>query len=377
MKKQIFLACALASCSLLLILADEYSPNEHSASVQYVYSVADIDGESLLVMHQRSLYNVELLKWNTRTRIAQKALWSIYQPSSVTLLPEGDGFSFLDQGRIRVKDFNKRSPRTINIFEPITNFDSIQWIDNEHFYFTAQDPYFHNVFACQLNKNSASVSRLTFEEESDFLYPQKVGNDLFAIKRGCDKKFSIVRLDWKEYSFDNYKETAGEIIVASSKCCCFLKMINSQQGYFISYDQGKEPLKNTHTFWCNAIIQEADGWKQQQLFSFDIHENYILGREAERMYESIKPLLPCYEKHGIFFSHFDNETAIPHLKRYNIQTGEISAVHVEHKKKLSPFTPFISQGYAYCGMAIRATRSFLETHCIDGDFQFDILKIEI
>ena len=374
--KIVILLTFLCKASYSIIASDHYS-EAHSNTVQYIYPIAQIDEECLLVMNQSSLYNIELLKWNKNTRIAQKVLWSIYMPSSVMLLPEKDGFSFLDQGRIRVKYFNKRSPKTVNIFEPITNFDSVHWINGETFYFTAQDPYFHNVFVCQLHKNVASISRLTFQEESDFLYPQKIDEELFVIKRDSNKRFSIVKLSWKENAFDNYKETAGELIVPSDKCCCFLKMINNQKGYFISYVPSKDPIHNTYTFWCNEITKTLDGWEQKEIFSFNVHEKYIIGKEPERMYESIKPLLPCYEKHGIFFSHFDKETKSCSLKKYNIDTFEIEDIVIKHKKKFALFTPFIFDGHAYCGMAIKGSRSFLEKHCIDGDFHFDIFKIEL
>jgi len=356
--------------SLLLLLCTQLIQ-----TYQYVYPVASIDDSSLLLMHQKSLYEVDLLQWDIETKDARKVLWSIYMPSSVSLLPEKNGFSFIDQGRIRIKYFNKRSPQTVNIYETVTTFDSVVWIDNETFYFTAEDPHFHNVFCCELNKNIASISRLTFEVETDFLYPQKVDGELFCIKRDQEGEFSVVKLPWKERAFENYKETKGESLVESDKHCCFLHMESAQKGYFISYSPCKNRENNTYTFWCNELQQDYNGnWSYKEIFSFNIQEEYITGRSGFRMYESVKPLLPRYEKCGIFFSHFDSYKKQFILKKYNRTTEQVEFVPALHKKSTPLFAPVFCKGEMYCGMMLKGARSFLDDHCNDGDFQFDLHK---
>lgn len=339
---------------------------------EYIYPVEEIDSESLLVMHQKSLHEIDLLSWDINKKEAQKVLWSIYMPSSVSLLPSKSGFSFIDQGRLRIKHFNKRSPKAVNIYEPITTLDSVTWIDDETFYFTAEDPYFHNVFVCELHKNIASLSRLTFQEESDFLYPQKVDDSLFVIKRSPKKQFSIVKLPWLERSFENYKPIKEEVVFKGEKSYCFLKMINKAKGYFISYNPCKESDDNLYTFWCNEITLVDGGWKHEELFSFKIHEKYIMGKSDSRMYESIKPLLPSYQECGIFFSHFDGCKQCCTLKKYNNRTKSIQNVPASHRKSVSLFTPLICGDSAYCGMMINRTRSGQNSL----ELQFDIPEIK-
>ena len=340
---------------------------------EYIYPIAQIDTDSLLVMHQKSLYNIELIKWDAQTKDKQKMLWSIYMPSSVKLLPNKSGFSFIDQGRIRIKQFCKRSPKTVNIYDPITNFDSIEWIDNNTFYFTAEDPYFNNVFVCEVQKNIASVSRLTFQEETDFLYPQKVNDELFVIKKDPSNIFSVVRLPWKERAFENYKEISEEVLIESDKSCCFLKMIDENNGYFISYIPEKDAESNLYTFWCNQLYRNESGnWEYKELFYFKIDEKYIMGKGEARMYESIKPLLPRYEKNGIFFSHFDGCKHCCSLLKYSLDTEAIESIPTPHRKCTSIFTPLVCDEQAYCGMMIEDHRS---ASYEDETFQIDIYKI--
>jgi len=359
-----------------VIRTDQYCKGPECSDIQYIYPVAEINDDSLLVMRQRSLYDIELLQWSKSNKEAHKVLWSIYMPSSVVLLPGKQAFSFIDQGRIRIKYFNKRSPKTINIYEPITTFDSIQWIDDETFYFTAQDPHFHNVFVCEFHKNVASISRLTFQEESDFLYPQKVDDSLFAIKRDNNEQFTIVELLWQERAFENYKEVSEETIIKNDKCCCFLQMTDKENGHFISYSPFKDEVNSTYTFYCNELTKKGSEWNQEELFSFEVHEKFITGKGSSRLYESIKPLLPRYEKCGIFFSHFNSDLQSCSLKKYNKATKLISTVPSPRRRFVSLFTPLFSNGEAFCGMMIKTSRSALEKHRFNGEFQFDIYEIE-
>lgn len=369
------LLITLLIITTVAIKAEQYCKGPNCSDTQYIYPIAEIDNDSLLVMRQRSLYDIDLLQWNKHTKDASKVLWSIYMPSSVKLLPSKAGFSFFDQGRIRIKYFNKRSPKTINLYEPITTFDSMEWINDTTFYFTAQDPYLHNVFVCEVHKNTASISRLTFQEDVDFLYPQKVGDSLFTIKRNDKEQFSIIELPWQERAFGNYKELEQNIIAENNKSCCFLQMIDKESGYFISYSPYKEET-GIYKFYCNQLLKKEDGWEQEEIFSFDVHEKFITGKGDSRLYESIKPLLPRYEKCGIFFSHFNKDLQSCSLKRYNTVTKTVTAVPSPHRKSVSLFTPLMSAGQAYCGMIIKSVRSTLERHQFEGEFQFDIYKIE-
>jgi hypothetical protein len=346
---------------------------------EFIYPIDQVDNNTLLIMRQKSLHEIELLSWEIDSKKAQKVLWSIYMPSSVSLLPSKAGFSFMDQGRLRIKYFNKRSPKTINIYDPITAIDSIGWINDEIFYFTAEDPYFHNVFVCELHKNIAALSRLTFEEDCDFLYPQKINDSLFVIKRDPDKNFSIVKLPWIERSFENYKSIQGTTIFTNEKSYCFLKMQNPQLGYFISYTPCKNN-NNIYTFYCNEICFSDNEWKHKEIFKFDVHGKYITGKSESRMYESIKPLLPYYSECGIFFSHFDNNKKTSILKKYDTRFQNIEPILIDaplYRNYTSLFTPLIFDGIAYCGMIREKKRELVMFDETENNFQLDICEIKV
>ena len=77
---------------------------------QFIYPVAAIDneGKEILVVYQKSLDDIELWIWDSATKCAMKGLLSAYVPAGIKMLPSGAGFSFVDEGRLRVKNFYKR-----------------------------------------------------------------------------------------------------------------------------------------------------------------------------------------------------------------------------------------------------------------------------
>jgi hypothetical protein len=86
--KKLFIFCLLY---VQLLVSDEY-----------VYPVANIDDTSILMMHQKSVDELELFAVDTATQTKQKMLSSLYLPASVTVLPGKKSYSFIDRGRIYI-----------------------------------------------------------------------------------------------------------------------------------------------------------------------------------------------------------------------------------------------------------------------------------
>jgi len=103
--------------SLLLCLCSSLS----SYAIEFLYPVAQInqDGTNkIYVMYQKSLTHVELWVWDPETKVATKGLLSSHTPVNFRLLPGNKGFSFIDNGRIKIKLFNHRSIQSIDIYDP-------------------------------------------------------------------------------------------------------------------------------------------------------------------------------------------------------------------------------------------------------------------
>ena len=106
-----------------------------------------------------------------------------YTPAAVKVLPHTDdqsgGVGFVNKGRVLVKSFSKRSPKSISFYEPIDDMALVEWIDQESFYFMGKEGGNFGIFYATVQGHLRSL----LHQRVDYLYPQKVGNSLFCITR--------------------------------------------------------------------------------------------------------------------------------------------------------------------------------------------------
>ncbi len=264
---------------------------------EFVYPVA-ADNNFIYVLHQKSLYSMELLSLNMEHNYIQKCLLSIYLPGNIKLMPNHAGFSFIDQGKLRIKNFNSRSPKTINFNELIYDLTNIEWIDEKNFYFSAKKKNFFCIF----HYNLADKKCYCIKEDlqSDYFYPQKILSDLFCIRRN-QNNFQIIKLRYpKDLKIKN--NDFIEILTLENMHIAFLIMINSNQGFFLEHANlvDRENKCLFFTYW-NFFKTEQKHWHKEKLFDFSLPIKYLFGSNNERLYESILPFLPKLLNNKIYF----------------------------------------------------------------------------
>lgn len=324
---------------------------------QFMYPVAELqDSNQLLVVYQKSLDDIELWIWDTDEHCATKCLSSFLTPANLRLLPSGQGFSFIDAGYIKIKEFSKRSPRTLPIYEPIGLFSSINWIDDTTFYFVAREGDFFQIFQSDIEAN---VYRLTYDF-FDALYPQKIGSNLFYIQRNDEGQSSIMRkyynlvpMNYDFHTFDNQ-----DIIIESSQSqLCFLKMINDHEGFYLQAPIEKKN-EGSYTFSCFHFIQNNGTWENQKLFDFQIPIKYIIG--YDRLHESIEPFLPNYTCKGlVFFVNWQEEVEQFCILQFDLATKNIKNItnQLDEKQQQKTFAPFLYKNKIFCGLIIKDSLS--------------------
>ena len=90
--------------------------------VEYIYPITcfDYNNETVVIfMYQSPYRRTQLWMYNIASDSYEQLLSSQYNPTAVHLLPDSTGFSFVDNGYIKVKKFIKRSPTTIEPHEPL------------------------------------------------------------------------------------------------------------------------------------------------------------------------------------------------------------------------------------------------------------------
>lgn len=323
-------------------------------SEEFIYPVASFDnGNQLLVMYQKSLEDIQLWIWDTQEQYAIRGLLSSTTPANVRILPSGSGFSFIDSGYIKIKEFTKRSAKTIPIYEPIGLFSSMHWVDENFFYFVAREGDFFQIFQSDIQAN---VKRLTYDA-ADALYPQKVGRNLFYIKRCQENNQSFIMCkEWNPIALDacipdmHFHENI--IVEHYGLNICFLKMINHKQGFFLQAPTSKASYNKEYRFDCYHLSFENNvKWVYEKIFEFTIPTKYITG--PDRMYESVEPFLPNYTNNSIYFVDWQNQLDTFDLVKFDLTTKNKKSIDKDtFYKNQKIFSPYAYQNKIYCGLIL-------------------------
>lgn len=384
---------------------------------EYLYPVANvkIDGkDKIYVIHQKSINHLELWLWDPVTKIATKGLLSSYTPAALKILPSLNGFSFIDDGRIRIKKFNKRSPKSIDLYQPLYNISQIYWIDEDNFYLSAIE---NDKFAIFHVNTDDVIFPILQDKNIDFLYPQKIGDKLFYIERKTVKMengqesssykiFETIYPDFKKIINNKIEELkSGEIIQSDSKSfdpgicianlqensIAFLTMIDENQGYFLQHQNVICKHDKFVYFDCfeikreNNIKKEDNNWMVAKLFSFSIPSSLILDSSDSCLYESILPLIPKCNQKKLYFVDFEQDESSNSVFYYDLNSNKIVKIY-DSKKGNKDYTnivflPIFAQKSLFLGGKVDYTENLCLNCPIkmwigdDGSFYIDFINI--
>jgi hypothetical protein len=386
----------------LLALANNFS----MFSYEFLYPVAAIkhDGKTkIYVLHQKSINNIELWLWDPETKECSMNLLSSYMPASLKILPDCDGFSFIDDGRIRIKKFNKRSPKSIDIYEPVYDISQLNWIDEQNFYISAKKNNKFCIFHVHENGLIKPILRDSENMILDFMYPQKVGNSLFFIERvvqeGQYKKeqvsYKIIKtvypdlcsqvkklnnllensldnsddFDIKTKALQDFSDNCEAQDIARNNCHCladfkhkpiaFLNMISETEGFFLHHQENICKHDEIVSFDYFSLRFINNTWENKKLFSFTIPAYLILEVPDSCLYESILPLLPKYHDNKIYYVDFDIKSQNLNVFSCNLLVNNYN--NIEQKSFILTtqllFPPIFIDNKAFCGGKIDYSES--------------------
>jgi len=333
---------------------------------EYLYPVASLTkgNESyLFLLYQKSSDVLELLLFDPITKIISASLPSQCMPTGMVMCPDKSGFSFIDNGRLKVKLFNKRSPKSIDFYESLHDIELIQWINDFSFYFSAKQ---HKRLAIFQANICGDVYQLCGQENADCMYPQKVGEQLFYIERtlGTSPNYRIMftpyraveenfasfntpdhfdirvqtilkqKEDGIQYKKVHVKEQNECILDCGKQPTIFLRMTADNEGFFVQYASTICSDDNSITLVYNQLKRSNDEWKSSPIFSFDIPLFLLMedcgkghsyrSENADRLCESLLPLLPCHVATDIYYVHYDSNKNAMNIFQYDTLTSMIT-----------------------------------------------------
>jgi hypothetical protein len=341
-------------------------------ATEYMYPVASLDnGATIILIHQQSPQHIELLQWNTQTNTIEPILWSLFNPAGFQLLPDKSGFSFIDNGRLRIKMFNKRSPKAIDFDLPISTINSLYWIDSCACYCSAQQGDDRAIF--QLG-DDGTMHSIALCCGKDCMYPQKVNDHLFYIER--DKSdtsgnisYHIMHTQYPRSTYNGFDNTytgdtyqnaalgAKMIVDFKNSPIIFLTMQSEKEGFVIEHQKTIDTNDKTMFFIYHHIINNGDTWSKKELFSFTIASSLLMQGNEESLYESILPLLPRIIDDKIYFvscALSDNYRLEPYY--YDVSTDKCNKVVLQQKIKGHCFVPMLCGNKFYCGGTKQSTK---------------------
>lgn len=313
-------------------------------------------------MYQKNLNHLELYQCDAKSHVAHKMLMSRFNPAGVSLSPSKDAFIFLDNGRLKFKKLIKRSPGSFDFSDPIYNFHTISWLDDESFFFSARcgiDRF--AIFLASLQNRD--IVKIIYKPDVDCMYPLAINNKLYFIERECDKsgqRFCIVKYDLlKDGSLDiSSRKTVANL---NDQPIAFLISLGSispgSNGIaFIKYREIIGESSNIHL----TLVKVLQDKPCEDMLSFDLPID-LLDRSEFSLFESILPFLPRVFGDIILFSSLNNQPLSESVSglvsehggktsifSYNVKTGKICALDL-NSWSTNYFSPIKRDAVVICG----------------------------
>jgi hypothetical protein len=307
-------------------------------ATEYIYPVASLSNGRILYIHQHTPTDIKLLAWNPENNHTEPVLWSIFNPAAVQMLPNNSGFSFIDNGRLRIKLFEKRSPKAIDFDEPLFGINSLQWINEHSCCCSAQ--YNHNFALFELH-DEGTLKVLAWQKGSDYLYPQKIDTQLFYIERCPTQNITHYRI-----MHCTYPDSQDAIMVVDFDTIpiIFLTMISDKQGFVLEHTKKIDNDDQITPFSYYQIKKQGDVWYKNLLFSFFLPTDLLISADRQ-LYESILPLLPRLIDNKIYFVTCNDNLE---LYSFSLVTQLVEKISLPAKKG-HYFVPIQCGDKFYCG----------------------------
>ena len=308
------------------------------AGPQYTYPVAAYKAEGVphfLIINQWSSDKLELCDWNSKTGQMNKLLMACYTPANVTMLPDSSGFSFVDNGRIRIKRFQKRAVRTLEIYEPVYGIEVIRWLNAQTCYFHALSDGRCGIYSLTLDEE---LTPLFVQPDIDFLYPFIVQDTLFFIERknvGCRHTYAVGTKPLMQPG-----SNMQTLVHFGVKPLYLLEMTSPEQGFVVECDKEGSLC----TFYHYLLLKKGLYWQKELLYTFRVPQN-LFDHYAGGLYESFLPLKPRFEGEYIYFSSYNEFAGGLSLYRFTLKTRSIERIAEKSNYHLFPPLFIDSEGW--------------------------------
>jgi len=357
----------------------------------YLYPVGTVEHEGApleLVLWQTSSSTTELYLWNAQTGNAYKELFGLYTPAGIQVLPSKKAYSFIDNGRVRVKELIKRSPATLCFSRPIYNASVINWINDDIAYCFAQEGHRIGIY---LFNREGIVKRVLYDGLRDYLFPSYLENRLFYVRRDffngtAHHTLCMIPLEPKdlqipdnghEYGIDT-TQNQKIIIEVGEESLAFLRMERLDRGFVVMHPRSLDATHKTLQLHYGMIEKNNNQWSLRTLFTFDIPMFLLDSQGTDRLYENILPLLPYHEGDKIYYASAQASSGGMQTYCFDLLLGIKRQCHTVENRGPLLLSPRRCNGKLVCGgILAQGLCNFMPEASIkcDGETAFRLLDI--
>lgn|GEM_PF-6317101 len=257
----------------------------HCYAVEYIYPIGIVPHSAdtkVLCMHQDMHRHMHVYLWDSALSTYERVLSGQYNPIEVQLLPNGSGFSFIDNGIVKIKYFNKRSAKVIELYEPLYNIAQMTWVSDTQFVFQAKRGNRYGIYYSDIEGN---VLALQADAHKDYGYPTVVDDLLFCI---CQDKSTIFSLMMVPLFAESTSQC--HIVYESKYPLAYPTMFSPRDGYFVEVmNEGLKIwfFKKNERVWQMGMVGDLSG---EGVKFFDNNNSLC---------EMFRPFLPRPLKNGL------------------------------------------------------------------------------
>lgn len=264
------------------------------ACEQIIYPIA-ADGQKIYAIYHKKNNQREIWAFDLQINQAFKSLFSNYAPSAFKLLPNLSGFSFFQDGHLRVKYFHKRSPKTVAFNLPLKDFNSVEWLNVGQCYFSARRLHKNLIMIGEINQ--AEVHLIMEDCFGDALFPQKIEDNLYYVRRVNDRHSVIKTKFLNPFESDSttpvldFLPDDDDLLLFDAGSCKIsgFKMADQNCGYFVvlNSEPSDEFIKFSYHKICynqNRAIPDpvlAKNWHKKHLFDFVLKKNILIDKSSQ------------------------------------------------------------------------------------------------
>lgn len=301
----------------------------------YRYPVAALsDNNHILVLCDRD-HNLELFMHDYAMQTEEKILSSSYEPAGVQLLPDESGFSFINDGILCIKRFDRRFVHSVEPADPLYDIEYIHWLDNEWCYFHAKKAGRHGIY--MMNAQGDVVTLREGDDAFEYLYPHIIAGILFCITLQHTNEttdYSICSGSLKMLM--RHGSDWSEIVTIGTRPLTLLHMISGHEGFVLEYPPTRDADGQQFPFTCCYFFNSEGEWKHERLFVFSVPSRLLFDPQ-DRLYESILPLKPFYASGSIYYCSCDSENNKSNLYAYSMKTKKTELLKQENCSLCAPY----------------------------------------